>query len=301
MNDHRCLSGPSCVAAEILIEGNKKSRQPAQTEKPDSLCPSCVRKILRAVEDLPADYVALHVSLGEQTSAGGARVKSTPSPPLPVDVHKYALMEAIVTNLDTAADIVSDALRCDPPSGPVAPRVASTALMVSVHLPKLLEAPEVAVWAWESCDRQRCGRNGCQQGEHLRLTDKSGVQFARTLLDLHRRARAAVGETEKLIRLPMPCGQCGEPFCYQKPDSNTVFCRSCGSDWTEDLYAFAGQLSKQQQKENQEMAELDELRQRAELAEYLLAERDWLLSLAAECTDVSAAAFFATVMERKAS
>jgi hypothetical protein len=269
---HRCLSGSQCAAAEVLVEGDKKTRQPAPTGVQNSLCEPCIRRVRNACEDLPADYVALHVALGEQGSQQGARVKSSRSLPLPIDKHKYALMEAISANLDTAAELVSDQLHCDPPEGKVGHRIEAAARMVSTNLPKLLAAGEIDGWEWQRCD-SRCGRNGCDLGEHLRLGEVTGTQLAKTLLDLHKRARAAIGETEKLIRLPMPCGSCGASFCFQRPDSDTVFCKSCTADWTEELYAFAGQLSRERKAEM-------ELKERTEA--WLAAEQLWLRAQAAE-------------------
>lgn len=247
------------------------------------------------MEDLPRDYVALHISLGESSRGSGGKVSSTPTPAIPIDANKYSLMTAISENLDRAAEIVSDALNCAPPSGNIAQRLDSASRMVATNLTKLLAADDVPLWVWERCDT-RCGKNGCDAGEHFRLSDRNGIQTALVLRDLHRRARRTVGEFEKVIRIEHPCGECGEPSLQQNPTSGAVSCKACGHEWTEQLLGLAGRMIKRQQQERQDMAINQELKARAELAEWCLAELEWKLSLALEYTELNAAEFVREIL-----
>lgn len=297
MTDHRCVSGRDCRDAETVDDPTtgKTLRLGAQIVEASGLCDGCTRRIQLAVEDLPFDYVALHVALGESTQGGGGKVSSTPTPAIPIDANKYSLMTAISENLDRAAEIVSDALNCDPPSGNVAQRLSRASRMVSTNLPKLLAADDVPLWIWEKCDT-RCGKNGCDAGEHFRLSDRNGIQTAIALRDLHRRARRTVGEFEKVIRIEHPCGECGEPSLQQNPTTGAVSCKACGHEWTEQLLGLAGRMIKRQQQEQQDMAINEELKARAELAEWCFAELEWKLSLALEYTELNAAEFVREIL-----
>lgn len=295
---HRCAAGRDCRDAETVDDpGGKSVRRGAVIAAESGLCDACVRRIQYAIEDLPADYVALHVSLGEASTAGGMKVNSTPTPAIPIDAHKFAVMTAISENLDRAAEIVSEALNCEPPSGKTAPRLGNAARMVAANLPKLLAAGDVSQWIWEKCD-QRCGKNGCDAGEHLRLSDRNGIETALALREVHRRARGIIGELEKILRIERLCGECGAPRIYQDPATNIVFCKDCGHDWTEEMLGLAGRMIKDKEREKHDMAINQELETRALNAEWCLAELQWKISLAHEYPEVSAADFIQAIMPK---
>lgn len=248
-DSHRCLARGLCRAS--VVEDGKK--MPAITEAPDTLCPSCTRSVRCAVEDLPRDYVGLHSALGERGTAAGQRVRSTPTPPIPLNVSVEAAMRDISETLDRAAELVSDALHCDPPTGSEARRVDLCSRMVAPHIDKLVAADPEDVWRWD------------KSGEKQHLAERSGVQFALDLQQLHRTSRRLIGETQPKLRLAIPCPQCSAPFLFE--DKSKVLCVDCGYDHTEDTFQLLGDIAKQQQREDAEMAELDDLRKRAELAE----------------------------------
>jgi len=289
MSDHRCSAGRGCRNAETIDELGRKTRAGAVIAEPTGLCPACTSNVRNAVEDLPADYVALHISLGETTGSSGAKVSSTPTPPIPIDVNKYSLMTAISENLDRAAEIVSEALNCDPPAGKIAHRLHRAATMVSTNLPKLLDRGDVDLWVWEKCDT-RCGEKGCPAGEHFRISWRTGTETALILRDLHRRARATVGEFDKVIRIEAPCGECGAPSLQQDPTTGNVNCRECGHEWTEQLLGLACRMIKRQQQEKHDMAVNAELEKRAIEAEWRAAELQWKLTQALRligCPDIT--------------
>lgn len=287
---HRCSAGRGCRNAETVEDPpGRKTRVGAVIAEPTGLCPACTSNVRHAVEDLPADYVALHISLGETAGSSGARVSSTPTPPIPIDVNKYSLMTAISENLDRAAEIVSEALNCDPPGGKIAHRLTRAATMVSANLPKLLERGAVELWVWEKCD-PRCGEKGCPAAEHLRISHRTGIETAFVLRDLHRRTRATVGEFDKVIRIEAPCGECGVPCLQQNPVTGNVTCRDCGHEWTEELLGLAGRMIRRQQQEKHDMAVNAELEQRAKMAEWRAAELQWKLTQALRligCPDIT--------------
>lgn len=108
---HRCLAGPACCNADIIDD----ECIGALTEKPGTLCPACLAHITNCIQQLPADYADLRAALGERAAGVGQRVKSTPTPAMPINGRREALMTEIVEAADRAAAIVSDALNTEPP------------------------------------------------------------------------------------------------------------------------------------------------------------------------------------------
>lgn len=297
---HECLAGQRCKDTRV-VDGKQR---PAQTEKPDTLCRRCTRSVQSAIEGLPRDYVALHVSLGEASRSPGPRVRSSRDVALPIDKHKFALMTAISENLDRAAEMVSDALRCDPPSGTQAQRIEKSARMVATNVEKLLAAGHEDVWAWTPCPDE------CDQGEHLQLVIRSGLEFGLELRKLHQRTRAAVGAFDRTLRIAVPCGSCAAPFIFQNLDTRVVSCKQCGDDWTEELLQFAGRLSDQKKQENeveqserlQAWLDAEQLYRRAAAAETKLArlQRGFELATTPEFAELPAGQFAKTVLEATA-
>lgn len=292
---HACLAGAKCRAAE-LVDGK---RIPADTEKPDSLCDRCERAVQRCVEYLPRDYVALSQAVGERGRGSGQRVKSSPARQAPLNVAVVAAMQEIAESLDRAAEIVSDKLACNPPEGAEPQRVSRAALMVSTNIGKLLTAEKVDAWEWQS-DTQHddtCNQVRCDDTQHLRLTERTGIEFGLSLHKLHKATNRLVGELEKLIKLSIACVDCaGTPPLFQEPDNGVVFCRECNRDWSTETFALLGEMLKQQEQEEEDMAANEELQKRAELAEWCLAEKIWQFGLALQCTEISAAEFAKTVL-----
>lgn len=110
---HRCIAGRDCRRAE-LVDGRRAG---ALTEKPDTLCQVCHKHISSAIHQLPRDYRELRDTLGERATNTGQRIRSTPTPAIPISTRKEALMAEIVDMCDRAAAIVSDRLGTEQPTG----------------------------------------------------------------------------------------------------------------------------------------------------------------------------------------
>ena len=241
-NRHLCLAGSKCRNA-VLDNGKKVG---ATTEQPDTLCPGCTRSVQRAIEYLPRDYVALSQAVGEKARANGQRVKASPARQVPLNVVVVAAMQDMAEALDRAAEIVSEQLNCDPPEGPEPSRVSQTALMVSTNIAKLLTTDVVEVWEWQSdtrCDTRCHPEHRCDDTQHLRWVERTGIQFGLRLRKLHQATASVIGELEKLLRLSIACGYCTEyqPL-YQYPDSGTVVCKECTYDWTSETFGLLGKI-----------------------------------------------------------
>ncbi len=246
-NRHVCLAGPKCRNASV-VEGKKT---PATTEAPDSLCTGCVRSVQRATEYLPRDYVALSQAVGEKARAQGQRVKSSPARQAPLNVAVVAAMQDIAEALDRAAEVVSDGLRCDPPDGHEPTRVSDAAVMVSTNITKLLTTDVVECWEWQNdthCE-PNCHPERCDDTQHLRWVERTGIQFGLRLRKLHQSTASVIGVLEKLLKLSIACAHCADyqPL-YQYPDSGTVVCKECGYDWTTETFGLLGKILEQETK-----------------------------------------------------
>lgn len=252
---HLCLAGVRCRIATI-VDGKK---QPANTEQPDSLCYPCELSIQRAIRSLPRDYVALSQAVGEKSRMGGQKVTQSSARQTPLNVTVVSVMQGIADTLDRAAEIVSEHLHCDPPEGPEPLRVSRTALMVSTNITKLLTADTVEVWEWQSasrCDPTCHPDKRCDDTQHLRWVERTGIQFGLKLRRLHTTTSSVIGELEKLLKLSIACADCVDyqPL-YQNPETGIVSCKECGRDWTTETFGLLGRVVEQRKQEEQAKAE----------------------------------------------
>lgn len=255
MSQHRCLAGKDCRAAKA-VDGERLG---APTENPDTLCPPCDKAITSAVRQLPRDWADLREALGERSTTTGAKIRSTPTPAIPISTRKEALMAAIVDTADRAAAVVSAAIGADQPDARRSPpvdakgqkpregslvRTASEAVhpedqqllaaairMVEPHINDLAAAPAEPHIIW------------ARFGETRELVEYTGADIALQLADLHHQTRAELGLTRLRHRYPMPCPRCGGRV--GRDDGETII--TCDEDpknhsWTEREYQFLAGL-----------------------------------------------------------
>lgn len=110
---HRCIAGPACRAAE-RVDGQRVAML---TATPNTLCEPCRAHIADACRRLPSDWTDLRRALGDRQGGTVDKVRSTPTPVIPISTAREALMGAIVELTDRAAAIVSDGLHTDHPDG----------------------------------------------------------------------------------------------------------------------------------------------------------------------------------------
>lgn len=253
-NLHHCLAGPACrstTASQPDPTTGKISRTPATTEKPNTVCRRCYSAIRLAVEELPQDYQDLHAALGEHQHLDGEKVRSSPTPPSPLDLTKDDLMGEITKYLHMAAARIT----ATPPAG-----LRPCAEIILKHLDKLITSPALPEEEW--CGR---GESVPVKGENgkvfyrpdTRIIERTGVDTAMKLIDLRSRARARVtGITTGLWRLPVHfpgCMTCGEVLYT---NGHKVVCRACDRDWTEQTAGlFNAHIKRQAQIEREQMIE----------------------------------------------
>ncbi|MDM2350555.1 Uncharacterised protein [Mycobacteroides abscessus subsp. abscessus] len=237
---HKCLSGKNCRDFRLVEERGRQRREPALTEKPNTLCRRCAADVRRAAEDLPGDYGRLQAAMGDGPAQGapGPRVRGTASAPIPFNTRYDALMSEIRAELVAATTRITV-----PPEGADAHVVTTCARAVAANVPKLLGSPALPEEVWV---------NGIER----RVMHRSGVTIALELVNLHRRCVAALGgDTDSSrIRLSYGCASCGSPALVQQ--GYQVTCPSCKKDWTDNAYA---ELNRElvRQKEQEEMKQLE--------------------------------------------
>lgn len=261
---HLCLADKQCRASTPTDQINPKTqlpqRQPATTEKPNTLCRRCTSDVRRAIDELPHDYQQLHSAIGDLTHGStGIKVTASTDPPIPFNSRIDALMGDIADQLQIAADRVATALNCDSPTTERMrgrtrkAEIKACATMIASNLPKLLDSPEQDEYIWTGNGESRLqpthdGRYTYQPT--TRAIPRTGIQTALKLAELHREARKMLGgPTKPRTRLMFGCIECGAPYLYQ--DGPKVECDECGHDWTSDAF---GLLHKEI--ERQEMEEL---------------------------------------------
>jgi hypothetical protein len=239
---HRCMAQARCRAR---VQGDDGKKVAAATEKPDTLCEHCTRACRYACEELPRHYVALRLAIGDKLTGNGQFVRSTPTPQTPIDIHKAALVTTIVESLASAADVVSNALHCDPPQGSEAHRVDACSRMVTPNMDKLIAAPAEDTWVW------------ARDGERRRLMVKTGVTLALELRELPALVASALGETTKKLWIDERCPDCGFGRLYQEADSgpgvvNPLVCPKCRTA-IPSLPLF-GKILEQERQEEEKLA-----------------------------------------------
>lgn len=277
MSQHRCLAGPACRAAQT-IDGD---RHGAPTENPDTLCPPCDKAISSAVHQLPRDWADLRAALGERSTTTGAKIRSTPTPAMPISARKEALMAAIVDTADRAAATISAALNTDQPDPrrrpPAETRYRDKTIRLEEGSPAWTAAQAVHPDARQQLDtairliEPRLDVLAAtpaephiiwtRHGETRQLVEYTGIDLALQLVDLHHQARAELGHTRLRHRYPMPCPRCGGRV--GRDDGQTIVTcddrEQCKSSWTEREYQFlAGLITRE--------------RYDMEITKYLLAE-----------------------------
>lgn len=130
---HRCLAAAACRNGEKIDD----ERVGAPTEDTDSLCPACFKAIESAVRQLPRDWADLRAALGERNASMGSKIRSTPTPAIPISTRKEALMVTIVETCERAAVVVSGQLHTDPPE----PRRKSPPVLITEEFQRVMRLP----------------------------------------------------------------------------------------------------------------------------------------------------------------
>lgn len=113
-NNHQCIAGSYCRGGGLDDDG---VRQPALTEKPDSMCDSCLGSNQTTIQRLAIDYDYLRATLGERRAQEKAPVSSSPTPRIPIDANSERFITELVEWAGFAADLIATSLNIPRPDG----------------------------------------------------------------------------------------------------------------------------------------------------------------------------------------
>jgi hypothetical protein len=192
--------------------------------------------------------------------------------------------------------------------------IACTRLL-GPNIDRLIEQPpdEVMVWLtaketqypgeWKYVDENGVTYAG------IHVESMSGAELALKLIDLRRKARAFLSLTTPLDKLSLPCFRCNQFELTRTHrtinlvngktrEIDEINCSACSLHSTYEHYQnlIAIWVRDDEMEREKLQKQLDSEKERRELAEWMLAKRDWQLNLALDCTDVSAAAYAATIL-----
>jgi hypothetical protein len=309
---HRCVAGNTCKDTEFADQ----IRYGAITARQDTLCEACTGTVRWVMDDIQEIWVALHMAIGDHSRRPGQRVSSSPTAPINVNTDVDALKAAIVEWLVAAAARVAEQLNIDDPQ----PRnntdtenarvVAACTRILTPNLDKLLASgpDDVTLWLTQG-ETDYPGESIPAETPtgympNVKQVMLTGIHIALKLRDLHRDARSLLALTTPVDRLSLPCPGCNQ---YQLIRSHTLWgqseidridCAACKLEWPYERYRQLCLIwVKEDEMERERLQEqLEGEVKRRELAEWLLAKREWQFALALQCTDVSAAEFAQTVV-----
>jgi hypothetical protein len=316
---HRCIAGQGCRRAEVTEGG----RQAALTDGPDTLCDACRGAVEYAITDMPEIWMLLHGAIGDQSRrAGGQKVKRSRSAPINLNTDVDALKAAIVEWMVAAAAPISEVLNTDDPhphNNTDAEQfrvVLACTRLLSTHVDDLLATPTDNVSVWLSASETAYPGERYYVDDHgvthsgTGIQSMDGVDLALKLVQLRSSARSLLALTTPHDKLSVPCPHCNtyelvrthrtiRTVGGKNREIDQINCGNCGLDWPYERYRQLCLIwVKEDEMEREKLQkQLDHEKARREMAEWLLAKREWQLSLAAECTNITAADFAATVLE----
>lgn len=236
--NHLCLAGTQCWG--VVVEADK-SKTPAQTMAPDTLCDSCMKGLERTLTEIPSTWVSLYQSMGEKQLHIGARVSGSRSLPVNINVDVDRIKVALTSLLVVAGERVHDSCNMtgEPPTllsardGECARVVDQVCTILKHRLDKLVALPADAVMDWQQ--RFTEDETGVWYRDTLVPEDKTGVEIALELMRLNKIAKVMLGQTNPRQQQSLPCPLCMSQQVYRvvvRSVSGKVYdevsCEACG-------------------------------------------------------------------------
>ncbi|NHP15284.1 hypothetical protein G8767_17155 [Rhodococcus sp. IC4_135] len=218
--DHLCRAEHQCRGRRRDVESG--DWLPALTLTPNTLCHSCVLWVEGAVAQLGTEHDALQALFLDPSARPGGGVKAaSPAPAVPINVYTDALAQDIRETVHRCAELICEAIRRDTPESVY---FGSHYSIVADNVDVLLAIPSHETTEWN------------RAGDDWIYVVHDGPTLALKLVDLHRRARATIGQERGRDRMPLPCPRCEEHQLGRWHGSVTVDCLACGSRWAESDY-----------------------------------------------------------------
>lgn len=324
MTDHRCLAATGCRGAVSVDDPTtgQTVRQAAVIPQEHGLCDACRNTVEHTVNDLTETWLALHLAIGDTGRRLNQKVTISRAAPINLNTDADALKVSIVEWVSAAAARVAEQLNIaqdDDRPGVEARNstdveaarvmIASTRIL-GPNVDRLINLPPDNLMVWLTGketqypgEMEYVDENGVA---HVgwRVESISGAELGLKLIDLRRRARSFLALTTPLDKLSLPCPRCNQYELTRKHERrrhreiDQIDCGACSLNWPYEQYRNLTLIWVRDDEMEREklQKQLDSEKERRELAEWLLAKRDWQLNLALDCTDVSAAAYAATIL-----
>jgi hypothetical protein len=219
--EHRCYRAEYCADHE-KAHGRCVGKH---INAAAGLCDTCARHVERAIADLPTDYTALNLILGKGSTVGGEPVRMTRELPIPLRPHVEALQREMVTETGLWAGSVAAVLNTE---WRVAGRVRPGWLLDRAC--KLLAAAPSVFLALRDEQHVRW------EYGHRVLVSRDGLDGALEMLRLRHKARAYLGQTRLVHKLPVPCPRCEAMALEREDGSELIECRECARRYTWSEY-----------------------------------------------------------------
>lgn len=252
--EHRCARGAHCADRERLtqrptvcdqcechehgaghpctVQGGCGHLHPETTTwvgtriaAPHGVCHICASHIGHAIGHLPLDVAELTVLMAATGAAAGDKVRSTPTPPIPIRVGVEALRAEIDHEVQCWVEPVAERLGIVWDTGGahrsrLGHRVQHGARLLSRAVPTLLGLPVQEHPAW-SDGEPVFDSDGCQD-----TVCRDGIAGALYLVELHRRVFVSAGRSRLVHRLGAPCCWCGQRTLTRENGASVVRCES---------------------------------------------------------------------------
>jgi hypothetical protein len=199
----------------------------ARIAAPEGLCAVCAGRVEQDIAHLPGDVAELTVLLAATGSGGGngGKVRSTPTPPVPIRVGIEAVRAEIDHELQCWAEPVAEALGIDWDTNAqqhsrLGVRVQKAARLLASAVPTLLALPAQEHMAWDDGEPV-----WDDDGWHDTVT-RDGISGALHLMELHRRVFSVAGRTRLVHRLTGPCPWCSQRTLTRENGADVVRCES---------------------------------------------------------------------------
>lgn len=327
MSDHRCLAANGCRGAENVDDPTtgRTIRQAATIADEHGLCEACRNVAEHTINDLTETWLALHIAIGDTSRRLNQKVTISRAAPINLNTDADALKVSIVEWVSAAAARVADQLNIQHDyehAGPEprnnsdtehARALIAAARILGPNIDKLIAQPSDAVTVWLTpAESDHPGESipyTSPTGQtayrpNTRVQPMSGAELALKLIELRLKARSFLMLTTPADKLSLPCPRCNQYELTRRHERrgsrevDQIECGACDLNWPYEQYRNLTLIWVRDDEMEREklQKQLDTEKSLRELAEWLLAKREWQITLALDCTDVSASAFAATIL-----
>lgn len=240
--EHRCASGDHCKGRtpQRRDDGTPTGMWLAATiATARGLCDRCLSDVTHAINHLTGDVVELTMMLGRIVpNEPGDIVTYSPTLKIPLQVNLEALRAEIDSELQSWVEPVAEMLGIDWDTDTMrrsrlAVRVQRAAHLLAQAVDTLVGLPDTEHPAWADGLPVWDHDLGCQD-----TTVRDGVDAGLHMIELHRRAYAALGRSRLVHRLPTPCPWCDVKMLVRNNGEDHVECENCHKVIPERHYSW---------------------------------------------------------------